>query len=68
MNDFTKDELKDILSWADVYTVFGSSWTTKLHLPLIDKIQTMIENYCEHEKVIPNYGPNSQCANCGELW
>lgn len=48
MNDFTKDELEKLLSWADVYTEFGRSWTTKLQMPLIDKIQSMIDNYCEH--------------------
>jgi hypothetical protein len=38
MNDFTKKEIEDLISWGDVYTEFGNSWTTKLHQPLLDKI------------------------------
>ncbi len=49
MNDFTKEELKDIINWGDVYTEFGNSWTNKVHRPLIEKIQSMIDKYCEHE-------------------
>lgn len=61
MNDFTKDELEDLISWADVYTEFGRSWTDKVHRPLIDKIQCMIDNYCEHEYGKSVYG----CIDCG---
>jgi hypothetical protein len=48
MNDFMKEELEDILSFANVYTVFGSCWTSSVHEKLIKKIQSMIDNYCEH--------------------
>ncbi len=47
MNNFTKEELEDILGWADVYSEFGRSWTYKLDKPLIDKIQSMIDNDAE---------------------
>lgn len=47
MNDFTKEELEDFITWGEVYTEFGNSWTNHIHRPLIDKIQTMIDNYCE---------------------
>lgn len=49
MNDFTKEELDSILSWACVYNELGASWTYNLEKPLIDKIQHMLDNYCEHD-------------------
>jgi hypothetical protein len=49
MNNFTKEELESILNWGDVYCEFGASWSYKVHKPLIDKIQSMIDSYCEHE-------------------
>lgn len=49
MNDFTKEELESIANWGDVYTEFGNSWVDKSERPLINKIQSMIDNYCEHE-------------------
>lgn len=56
MTNFTKEELESLSSWGDVYTEFGMSWTYKMHKPLLDKLQFMIENYCEHEKC-----PNPDC-------
>ena len=49
INSFTKEELKTILSWAGVYCEFGACWTYKLHKPLIDKIQSMIDSYHEQQ-------------------
>lgn len=42
MNDFTKDELKDI------YEIFDMQGACRL-LGLGSKIKSMIDNYCEHE-------------------
>ena len=64
MNDFTKDELESIKSWGEVYTEFGNSWTDKINRALIDKIQSLIDNYCEHKNVVPNYDCKTQCENC----
>ena len=65
MNDFAKEELEQLLSWADVYTELGRSWTTKLQMPLINKIQTMIDNYFE----ITTPTMASYCCNkCNEEW
>jgi flagellar motor component MotA len=47
MNDFTKEELESILYYALVYTEFGTCWTYKLHEPLMNKIQSMIDDYTE---------------------
>lgn len=44
MNDFTKEELEDIVDWDDVYIecIVGSSspfkYSTKFRVPLADKI------------------------------
>lgn len=48
MNDFTKDELQDMINWGEVYTEFGNSWTDKMHRPIINKLQSLIDNYCDH--------------------
>lgn len=50
MNDFTKEELYDLQSWGDAYTAFDiENDIYKMHEPLLTKIQSMIDNYCEHE-------------------
>jgi hypothetical protein len=51
MNDFTKEELYDLQSWGDAYTSYDAdSDIYKMHEPLLTKIQSMIDNYCENEK------------------
>lgn len=54
MNEFTKEELEELTTWGEVYTDFGRSWVEASSRPLIDKIQSMIDNYCEQEKEINN--------------
>lgn len=46
MNQFTKEELEDLVSWREVYTEFGDSWTDRLQRPLIEKIQSMRNYLC----------------------
>ena len=65
MNDLTKKQHKDIMSWANVYTEFGQSWTYKLHKPLMDKVLSLIDNYCEHDDMQYNSGEYSYCNKCG---
>ncbi len=43
MSDFTKEELQHILGLT-IYCSAGNS-----NEQLTDKIQTMIDNYCDHE-------------------
>lgn len=47
MNDFTKDELE----YLKDYLIEGDSFFTRSKYvnDLIDKLQYMIDNYCEHE-------------------
>jgi hypothetical protein len=67
MNDFTKEELEDILNWADVYTEAGACWTYRLHEQLIKKIQSMIENYCE-PKQIDGFEGYVDFTGCNHQW
>jgi len=54
MNEFTKEELYDLQSWGDAYTSYDvESDVYAMHAPLLNKIQSLIDNYCEH-KWIPH--------------
>lgn len=68
-NDFTKEELEHILHWANIYTEFGSSWIYEMHMPVINKILSMIENHCEHKFCLQGCGSNAyaQCFKCGYI-
>lgn len=51
MNDFTRDELCDLQSWGDAYTSFDSeSDIYKMHEQLLNKIQSLLDNYCDNKK------------------
>jgi hypothetical protein len=59
MNDFTKKELENIM-WA----IYG-----EYPLPIIlgDKLQSMIDNYCEHDwKHCYDLSEYDECLKCGE--
>lgn len=57
MNDFTKDELELIYLY-----VKGNIRTW----PLADKIQSMLDNYCEHRKdVYPLYTASGDMPSAG---
>lgn len=56
MNDFTLEELKQIYSHME-----------NEPRELMDKIKSMIDNYCEHEwQEIFNERTYSRCNKCGE--
>ena len=67
MNDFTKEELESIANWGEVYTEFGNSWVDKSERQLINKIQNMIDNYCEHAWMSNPHQNDSMlyCMKCG---
>ena len=67
MNEFTKEELEDLLIWGEVYTDFGNSWTDKIQRPLLDKIQSMIDNYCEHDTEGHFHVGVDVCLKCGVI-
>lgn len=63
MNDFTKEELEGML-----LNITHSSWIYKADKhTVLNKLQSMINNYCEHEKVVPNYDCKTQCEKCGVI-
>lgn len=43
MNDFTKEEL------SYIYDELDSNYSELKNIPLMNKVEAMIENYCEHE-------------------
>ena len=71
MNDFTKYELKSLL-WSIEYTRERTNNCGDAMRLLEPKIQSMIDNYCEHEeeKIIGermNYY-SGKCKKCGEFY
>lgn len=67
MTEFTKEELETMLNWGDVYCEFGASWMYKAHKPLMDKLQSMIENYCEHP-VLEGCVIGFKCMGCNRMF
>lgn len=47
MNDFTKEELEAI--YYNLNEIRESSENLTNPWPLLDKVKSMIENYCQHE-------------------
>lgn len=66
MNDFTKDEWQIILLDMDTYILNSNPLTeSPTHLELRNKIQSLIDNYCEHdgERISDSMMVNI-CAKC----
>ena len=74
MNDFTKEEL------GDLYAAIRYCYKQHIDLPsdtdierfsycLMEKIQSMIDNYCEHpENNICMECVSATCEKCNKLW
>lgn len=60
MNDFSKEELQLILKGMSQY------YLEKDSLELMDKIQSMIDNYCEHENKFYENGLKAICFKCNK--
>jgi hypothetical protein len=61
MNDFTKEELEYIYNYifnGAACISFGS------HEIIKNKLQSMIDNYCEHEETYYSSGDNLVCSHC----
>jgi hypothetical protein len=69
MNDFTKEELEII--HLDM-TVYAKRWyplkEAQNHQDLRDKLQSMIDNYCEHDGKIGKDYPGEKCMKCRRMW
>lgn len=69
MNEFTKEDLKLILQWRKEvkYTKKPTAQMIASNERLGEKIQSMIDNYCEHEITCVN-GAKLACECCGREW
>lgn len=67
MNDFTKDELQIILLEINIgmKRYGGILKVADSVIDLRDKIEAMIENYCEHDYSM-EYTPHRMCSKCGD--
>lgn len=70
MNDFTKEELIELLVVIDGYVNEDRFMRDGegLYIPIVNKIQSMLENYCEHDykKTLSKSGMYfiSMCHKC----
>ena len=62
MNDFTKDELKQICQFFNI--AIEDFQEPESTYDLRDKIQSMIDNYCEHEWHPGGNRPWLHCIKC----
>jgi hypothetical protein len=65
MNDLTKDELTEILGWGVSLLIHLKHM--KVNMTLMDKIKSMINDYCDHENSGQDYSCN-RCWDCDECW
>ena len=68
MNDFTKEELESIknaMGCLNINKILKGKVPTDVEL--INKIQSMIDNYCEHDGVNIIGVPGMQCKNCKRM-
>lgn len=61
MNDFTREELEALL-----VCVNGGVRSNVAKLKLPTKIQSMIDNYCEHKSAVTFIYPCSECGKDNE--
>ncbi len=47
MNDFTKDDLEELYFFTSIHK---NKFQVKYPQELLDKLQSMIDNYCEHNE------------------
>ena len=67
MNDFTKEELEILLN----HMSRGANWKnelSKIDNDVMIKLESMIDNYCEHEFIVFNKEYNHvECIKCGAI-
>ena len=70
MNDFTKEELKILFLELNIaIRHWGDAKEYKDYPMLKDKIQTMIDDYCEHERSSGCLDCNTaMCLKCNKRW
>lgn len=69
MNYFTKSELQIILLDMDTYIQINKILKeSPSHRELRLKIQSMLDDYCEHDGEIGKDYPAEKCMKCGMMW
>jgi hypothetical protein len=68
MSDFTRDELRMILLDMEISIIKAPPLKpSPIYLALRDKVQSMIENYCEHDDTYHcDYCGIISCEQCKE--
>lgn len=65
MNEFTKEELEYIFFCVDIVT--DKNDEHDIYGELEEKIQVMIDNYCEHTYIATGFIREiAECKKCGE--
>ncbi len=64
MNDFTKEELEEIIEMANDIENGSQAHGLQMHFKIRDKAQSMIDNYCEHKPSDPILVLNKKCIKC----
>ena len=71
MNELTKEELEDLyLSYRTFCTEDGTQemrQLTNFENGILDKLQSLIDNYCEHEFIMNMHDAEWHCYKCGVL-
>lgn len=73
MNDFTKEELQKISIGLTWWFQDSGFMEQEDYQPLIDKIQSMIDTYCEHVNderfnMLPLPGSPKMCMKCARFY
>ncbi len=63
MNDFTKEQL-EIISECVIADFNQTNWPRCMYEPIISKIQSLIDNYCDHEQCGDGAGLEQVCSKC----
>lgn len=68
MNDFTKEQLQQILFMIIEYANIASLNNNEDYIGIKDKLKSMLYNYCEHYFVfyISPLGNAVRCQNCNK--
>ncbi len=70
MNDFTKEELEDLLdslnASLDADTSCDSTWRKDIRA-LKNKLQSLINNYCEHTESYKTGADVRRCCECEQI-
>lgn len=68
MTDFTKEELQlihDGLAYAAGASIETGGMMKDILYPVAKKIQSLIDNYCEHEWGYDQHHKRGNCLKCG---